>query len=265
MEEYEALTRKKHFIGIDVLPLSGNMTKDIYAMTVKLDGERVLLFVDSNKNIWSISRRYVFNKLTRTTKLPGLCIFDCELFNNRFHIFDVLYYAGKDVMKEKLLDRLNHIKEFKSIKSITRNKYFFGNGEQLYKQALKSLPLVKNDGLIFTPIDREYTKKYPPLKWKEANTIDLRIRKRGGYWELFTKDKRLFMCQHKISAPPPDIDMLYPSGSVVEFDMFEGALVPIRLRSDKKDGNYYDVAVSNYKLLKHKTPLEMVKLVNNTI
>jgi mRNA (guanine-N7-)-methyltransferase len=264
MEFYTRLTKVKKFIGINVLPfkLTNIIHNDEYSVALKLDGQRHL-FLTTDDGVFLITQRMEFKRFQTDLILPkGTSLFDGELYKGKFYIFDTLFYNNVDVRGGTLKDRIEYCKALKAANVAYKPHYII---KDLYKKASELLKTKKYDidGLIFTPINSVYSKKFPPLKWKKDITIDFKIKvveygPTSQEWELYTMNGRVFEPMRRVIVDNVKA-MKYTDGTVVEFGWFKDTFQPLRSRSDKKDGNYYGVAVDNYNLILNPIDLKVLK------
>jgi hypothetical protein len=254
MEEYKKLTGSKKFIVSNPLPLKKLPTNKEYSVTLKLDGIRYMLFVTSKRDMYLVTRNMKFIEIKEQEEhnIPPNSLFDGELYNNStYYIFDVIYMNEVDVSGYSLLDRYSIYSNIKSkdnggVISIKPKRHYFASDRQdLYKISRKLISKSKmdNDGLIFTPM---YGKEI--YKWKPIITIDLKIKKQiNNKWKLYASNNRIF----KTIRVSNKENEKYLDGDIVEFkwNNKRRTLVPIKLREDKTDGNYYKVALDNFNLM----------------
>lgn len=216
--DYSKLCRCKSFIG----PLPYAISKEQYekgkltcgyTVTDKADGERKLLFVNSEGVAVFITRshqivpQFIGNCNVNNTLLDG------EYVDNTFYIFDILFYKGQDLRNHDFLKRFSQaLKVKKEINSKTLNikikiKTFYGfknknfrnlNTNKLVPNINKAIDIIQNktkfnyelDGLVFNPIDEPYYNK-KIFKWKDKHTIDFSIEKlensnsKNEKWKLY--------------------------------------------------------------------------------
>ena len=166
----------------------GILNSQLYSVTDKADGERLLLYVFKKDGYLINSADEVKHiKLSKEIKQVGLL--DGELIDKNFLVFDCLVENGESrvnsLLKERLLSAEKIISNFKSISiSVDLKKFEFKNKDdelifKLNEKVLGNKSRKYNiDGLIFTPILEPYynNKIY---KWKSPKdlTIDFLIRK----------------------------------------------------------------------------------------
>ena len=204
---------KQHVLPPDLGVLS--IQKE-YTVTEKADGERSLLFVNSDGTCCTLNNRlqlkFLGVKLHNlvNTLLDGEVVTRDILGNNVliYAVFDVYFYNGKDVRNEPLVGkggRLDLMKEIekRAAKLFKDNginffckRFLHGDGPDIFRHAktildgAHQLPY-KIDGLIFTPANLAVGAKHPgekapntfgtwdrTLKYKppEENTIDFLVK-----------------------------------------------------------------------------------------
>ena len=182
---------KKYFLGVQPVTLElNNLLEDDnssilknYSVTDKADGERNLLYIDSNNKVYLINNRLNI-KYTGLKHKDAKTIIDGEYittdrFNNsikKYMAFDVYFHKGKNVSNKPLLTSsknrigiLKDIIENKENKFVPENKkndivinlkeFYNNDGVKLLKKNCKKIiDNSKNDnyeynidGLIFTP------------------------------------------------------------------------------------------------------------------
>lgn len=178
-----------------------------YSVTEKADGERTLLYVDKNNNMYMIDSKLKVRKIGNKHKytnslLDGEFIKTSSISNtlyNTFLIFDVYFMNNKDVRNDILVpNRIDHMNDFvknsgaKGEINIKIKKHHHGDDIfKLSKSLYNSLKYEYHiDGLIYTPIDLSVGSYYKgevtdkntfggtwprTFKWKppEENSIDM--------------------------------------------------------------------------------------------
>jgi len=211
LNEYKNLVNNYYFIGAQPETLHKDqitvLYKKMYSVTDKADGDRYLMLIDKNRNIYLIDNN--LNNVLKTdikSKSYYSTLLDGEVVRTQssiiFLAFDMMVYNGKDIrgnngyMLKKRLDILKDI-----VSSISCNeKYVVEMKRYIYKNVFLGSKLLMedekyygNDGLIFTPMDEPYplVKKWSSLlKWKpsELNTIDLySVKTLDNTWELYVQ------------------------------------------------------------------------------
>lgn len=157
------------------------LEKNQYTMTLKLDGERKFLIDGILVNMKFDN----FKLITNNEKFKN-SIFDCEFYDEKIYIFDVLIFNGIDVRNFNLYKRQNFLKDIENISSnIILKKFYYpikikdkpSNiifAKDIFKRGYKLLQTTKckNDGLIFTPLNENYFNS-DIFKWKEIITLDI--------------------------------------------------------------------------------------------
>jgi hypothetical protein len=208
-------TPGRYFIGPKNIALEMNaletigLPQPVYCVTEKTDGERALLYVDSNNVCWRIDNR--LNVDATELKYTGgrKCIIDGEYVKGNelvdvFYIFDVYYIEGVSMLKKPLLGpggRMNMIDlsafapltspkplNVRSIKVFAKQFDVATETVTIFQRAKDILDrhnagggVTAIDGLIFTPIDAPKDLKdlgSRTYKWKppQDNTIDFIVR-----------------------------------------------------------------------------------------
>ena len=160
-----------------------------YSVTEKADGERMLLYVDDNNDIYMIDSRLNIRS-TGTKHKQASCLLDGEFVKkskhntplNTYLAFDVYFMNNEDVRSNKLIpDRYNLIKSFcknASSQFVIKPKEHLHEGDDIFKLARKAYNKDKYeyhiDGLIYTPINLSVGAYYKDVG-SEKNTF-------GGTW-----------------------------------------------------------------------------------
>jgi 2-polyprenyl-3-methyl-5-hydroxy-6-metoxy-1,4-benzoquinol methylase len=154
----------------------GKLEINPYSVTEKADGERHLLFIDSNSKSWLINSRNEVISFHKMKKLKNWLI-DGELINDLFAAFDCLIKNEEDITDQDLKTRLEALAAIKKTNHFMVKKFYFGN---IYKNSdtiLKSKFPYNIDGLIMTPVEEPY-RNQSTFKWKfpHLTTTDFLIR-----------------------------------------------------------------------------------------
>jgi len=205
---------QSEFIAANPVSLSKSNLRDTkegisilndYAVTIKADGERHLLYINKEGSGYLIDVNLLFKpiKLEETKEYKETIIEGEWVEDDNIYLpYDILYYKGQDIRSNPLevsstdkktgkKSRLNYLKEvINKIKSedmiILMKDYLFGNGEKIFEN-IKYLwdnrmeASYNVDGLIFVPVKENYPMKsgawHSLLKWKpiEYTTIDFLI------------------------------------------------------------------------------------------
>lgn len=280
--EYKKLTNSSKFIGCqpETLTESRCVDKDPrnYAITVKLDGKRKMLFA-KDKKVYTLDSKLNISFTGITTSDSAMYLVDAEFFNGEYHCFDVLFYNNEDVRWQKLDKRLTMMTDFVSKKINWKNssnkvnvfckEYHFDNIMEKISEMKKSHVEGVTDGIIVVPVNKGYpfrkTQKQDdseaPMKWKPEimNTVDFKIKKLNKTefhekWELLCSGDEKFsypLSKSKdlgVTDIPIEIARFYMDESVAEFffDKDSESFFPVKSRHDKLQGNYLGVAVDNF-------------------
>jgi mRNA capping family enzyme len=267
---YNGLLKK--FIGVQPITFNNvNYSKtEKYFLTYKLDGLRSLLIIDSHGNSNLVNNKletYPFKIPIRDTLIDT--ILDGELLNNKFYVFDILRYSGKDVRKSSMFSRIELLHQLSKIlksRKVTIKKYLSPYDKSIcenFEKLRKSIDpddyvmidktRLPVDGIIFVS-DSEYSKN--PLKWKDTKllTIDFKIKKiSSNEIQLLTQSGQIFKPKQRdlknigtVKVP----SCLYSElndGEVVEFafDKKRKTFKVLRKRPDKITSNHIKVILDN--------------------
>tara|TARA_B110000483_G_scaffold238672_1_gene315719 strand:+ start:436 stop:3258 length:2823 start_codon:yes stop_codon:yes gene_type:complete len=184
-----------------------NVLQD-YTVTEKADGERALIFVDSDERVYMLNNRMLLRELIASA--PGMAntLLDAEFIHkdkfgeilNMLAVFDIYFLQGNDVRSNQLVpDRLNMMKtatESIKMKHIKLRPKTFLHGLPLEKMFQKAYIETQYeyhvDGIILTPTNlavgafyknRPHTKNTfggtwkKTFKWKppEENSVDMLV------------------------------------------------------------------------------------------
>lgn len=179
------------------------------SVTVKLNGVRRFILVDT-KGIYSCSPPDDIWKISDKTSVGDMAgtLLDSEEYVSKdgvttFHVFDILFFKGKDVRQERLDSRLKMVSsvvsKIKLSSGVLAAKKFYTD-KSFYKMTRDALGEadrlvdsgVSVDGLIFQPAiyyKNPYTRKWKPAK---DMTIDFKLSRMSGKKDefmLLVKDK----------------------------------------------------------------------------
>ena len=171
------------------------LTKKNYSVTEKADGERYLLFIDSDGGMSFVSRNMDITLLKGVPTKPDFAntVLDGEFYKNKFYTFDILAVNGNDLRRKKLPERLMNLYQVlvnMRVPMLRMKNFLIDTGKDIVEYPSQKVTGFKNiyeaagkiwgrkknfpyplDGLIFTPADDQYFSK-DILKWKDENTID---------------------------------------------------------------------------------------------
>jgi len=274
VSKYMFLVKSEKFIGVQPEAICNEkiISNEQYAATLKLDGQRFLIF-SYNNHLYSISSKMKFNDLGIVPKkVLKETILDTEYYNGKYYIFDIIFVDSIDLrnnVQYKLKERLELINTVVSnidSEFIVPKEYHIGNNYMISNYLIDNYFNNKNliyDGIIFVPVNRTYPLKKNsniPLKWKPLDqlTIDFKIKKIGSNNSDNTDTFKL-LCSGGVPFTYPDYNGgdtvtinnngMYMDNTVVEFrfDKESETFIPMRTRHDKKDGNYILIAQDNFK------------------
>ncbi len=256
MENYIKLVKKTKFIGAQPVTLTNKIQKINHYLTEKLDGKRHLLFVDKDGKMYSITSKMEFgNTHIKAPEFPNT-VLDTEFYKGKYHVFDMLFYKGKDIRNLPFSERIDgYIHVVHQIGSgilVAKKQIFVDKGSDILnivKKIENRFKEGKLDGIILTPEDVYYSKSILKYKPSSLLSIDFKIKKKDGKFHLLLQNGQVF--KHGGVVTPGEKDyQKYKDGQVVEFIMKNKKFVPIRARPDKENSNALHVILDNYKLIK---------------
>lgn len=150
-----------------------------YRVAYKSDGVRIAIYI-GNFGAWAIGKNY-FKLIARTTarnkkfkeRVKIMLIFDCELVGDEIFILDCMRKWKNSNDKKDLITKKNHDERLRTYRELPRRitseferlkikvkkfynvftvKSFFDTNSNLLQNSLE----VKNDGLIFVPLNHPY-------------------------------------------------------------------------------------------------------------
>lgn len=187
-KEYFQLVNKRHFVGAQPESLQmahlEKLIKTRYSVTVKLDGERVLVHIRKDGKIILIDRLMMFRDTGLVcTEFPDTLL-DAELTSNQqCHVFDILFLCHNDLRGKASMDLPSRMQEVSKVIGAIGSSRFVAK-EYLWDTTDIPMVLSKGmakgaDGLIFTPVNQPYPLKSSCeiYKWKPAssNSIDFYV------------------------------------------------------------------------------------------
>lgn len=148
-----------------------------YHITLKLDGQRTIIIIDDGV-IRAINKDV--NVLTPKQPLPKTTICDAEYYDNKYYIFDIMFYDGQNLMSMHYSKRISYINDCLTLCDAFAAKPTrkITNPIEDFKWVLHTDFKMATDGCILTPEKEAYdianVYKYKP---PEHLTIDFLIRK----------------------------------------------------------------------------------------
>jgi len=241
LNDYLILTKKYQtkqtgeFIGGMPVTLENDCFKPIlrtdangalaYNMTLKVDGERYLLFLNYHGELYLIDRSlnfYIF--MDNGVRLPSIdpslvkpFLLDGELVKTQdYYFFDVLFFDNESVMEKNYYTRYDilghvvknilsgyftelgvHVKKWFPLTDILKTDDIYQYIIDETNKGKYKKDYLKADGIILQPFDTEYVTFGPwnrynnvQFKWKpyEDQTMDFKIKiVKPSYWELLTR------------------------------------------------------------------------------
>lgn len=156
--------------------------KNDYKVSPKIDGIRVLLYIDTFGHQFMINIPNAISLFDgKKLNIKGVCLLDCEYIEElkKLFILDVLIYKSKNITHLNTIKRLTKAEKIK--------KTIFENDNNTHLQIFEDFSLAKNvythkyeyqiDGLMFTQMNSPY-QKMNVFKWKpiQYQTIDLLVK-----------------------------------------------------------------------------------------
>lgn len=285
INEYNSCIKSNSFKFIGTQPHTINNNKlvknEIYHLSYKLDGNRCLLFVDSNGFSYTITKKMEIQKTQIVFyEIFAGTIFDCEDFDGKLYVFDLLYHKYQKIENSVLMSsRIHALKEL-----VEMCKYNNGNllckeyfqADNLYEtmtNMISKMDNSKTDGIILAPENPNNL----TLKWKpvELNTIDFKVVIKNKYAKLYCYDKQ-GDCFFNYTDNNYEIHGNICNTSIVSklennciyemtFDLKTMTFVPLKKREDKVKGNFIDVARDNFRNIVYPFNLESLKRYNSSL
>lgn len=254
---YKIINYPKSFVN-KVIPFQINQKSILefletkYYVTNKLDGERVILFIDTKKGVFLIyldgTKKRILNSFSVQNPFNFRLIFDCELFNNELNIFDLITYNTKFENRLTLINTyipfLNSL--FKKIK-----EYKFAIKDYIKVKSMKDIGvmydnmlLTKNlDGIILQPNDYNYKTSTPiKLKPPKLNTLDIIIKNPLHNDPINFEEEINLNLERTTKYLEYDFNILLFVAEVINI---KNKYYPIKIRFEKDYGNPEKVLKSN--------------------
>lgn len=275
--DYQEL-RNKLFgrIGKYNKPVSANYS-DLrgYAVSVKLDGKRGILYTMSKK-YYIIYDKSVEEFDWKGGEQLADGVYDTEVVGQKVHIFDTIFHRGVDVRNYNLHFRVSRAKEIlPHIKNaVVKPHIYTGNLAKDAECLIQGNP--EGDGLIFTNIQGGYQSKIYKAKPKSVMTLDFKV---GKNLELTCYDKQggEYVYQQlgnfTLNFPPPSKKPgkikkpVVKPGDIIEctYDITDRKFIYYKHRHDKLQPNHIYVARETLKQLEDpgypSTYDDMVKII----
>jgi mRNA (guanine-N7-)-methyltransferase len=272
--EYCALVGKPKFAGVqpETLRYEKILSGEDYALTIKLDGRRNLLYIFNGMILNIDSKLDISDTGIRCDQYLNGTLLDSEIFKGKYCIFDIIFYNGTDLRDdaefnlEKRIELMNEIDKAVNTDELVVKPYIFGD---IYTNSMKYLQekfssfnpddhYTDFDGIIYVPVNKPYPASQNsnvPLKWKpdQLNTIDFKIKKLSendhedfDTWKLY--------CYTEGEKGNSRQDILFT------FDNYSDSLNTINVNKDiswnYNDGAivefYYDKSTEQFVPLKHR-------------
>lgn len=152
-----------------------------YYITDKIDGKRTILYVDNHK-AYAVSNELV---TLPYISAPAVYIIDCEFYEGKYYVFDVMVYDSSSLIDMPFSKRLEYFDKIISIMPQLKLKPFI-KLDASYKTQIAKLKAAKpsydTDGIILTPHDGTYNTmtvyKYKPIDKLSVDFLMKRCTKR---------------------------------------------------------------------------------------
>ena len=245
--------------------------KEVYVICEKTDGERYLLVnivLDGEKRSILVNRsnKMYSIEITFSSEVYEGTIFDGEFITNKagesvFLVFDCITYLGVNYIQK------NHHIRYNCILDCIINKYkysttdlfklktklFFQYGPELEKtwEHIKNTTENKIDGLVFTPVHHHIKlgRDNRLFKWKcdKQHTIDLLLKYEGKKYIAYGNNcnsNYIFKIIKPSDESFKNISLFFnkqtklpKEGYIIEFNLSNKILRPIKIRTDKSSPN----------------------------
>ena len=256
---FKIIKNPKIFVN-KVLPFSTNQKSVLefinseYYATNKLDGERVILFIDTLLGVFIVyldgSKKKILNPFTLEMNFNKQIFFDCELFNNTINIFDII------VVNTKFENRLKMLESYKPFLTDLFSKiknYKFQIKEFFKINSMKDISIVYEnmlysndlDGIILQPNDSNYKDSVPlKLKPPKLNTLDILVEETIGEPKNLVEEINSKLI-HKCNFMKFNFNIYL---FIVEVTFLNNAYYPLKVRFEKTYGNPEPILKSNIAL-----------------
>lgn len=259
---YKIIKNPKTFVN-KVLPFTvtqKNVLDFIYSdyyITNKLDGERVILLIDTLLGVYIIyldgTKKRILNSFILEMNLNINIMFDCELFDNVINIFDIItinttfknrlslinsYIPFLNNLFSKIIMYKFAIKDYIKVNKMKDIEIFYDN-----------MLLTKNlDGIILQPNDNNY-KNSSPLKLKppNLNTLDIIIKNPINNDPTTFEEEINLKLERITNYLEYDFNILLFVAEVINI---KNKYYPIKIRFEKEYGNPENILKSNALLTK---------------
>ena len=224
------------------------LLKSKFSVTNKLDGERFIILC-SEDGTFAINKRTV-EMVTKYDQYDSTFVYDAELFDGYFYIFDCLLYKGKRVSDIPHLERIKLCKGIENENYLFTVKEFSTDIKSQTISLLKNLPREFNDGLIYTSKMGDEVFKW---KFPEKMTLDFLVKFVGMFgkqyvYKLFLGEKHDRVVQFTGSMKfPITHDAVYFSEEKLKedgiyelgYDLKNKKFIMFRERPEKVVPNFY--------------------------
>ena len=259
---FKIIKNPKSFVN-KVLPFSTDQKSvlefinSVYYVTNKLDGERVILLIDTQLGVFIIfldgTKKRILNSFTLENNFNINVIFDCELFKNTINIFDIV--TVNTLFENRLQMMLDYVPFLKTLFSKIKN-YDFDIKEFILIKSMEDIGVFYEnvllsedlDGIILQPNDTNY-KNSIPLKVKppKLNTLDILVLENQD-----TFSSSVSISKNINSKLVRKCDFMKYNFNIslfiVEVTCIKNAYYPLKVRFEKTYGNPDPILKSNIRL-----------------
>lgn len=292
-EEIKLILKKEpRFLINHVVPLKlkykdvMNFLKYENYITPKYDGTRVILFIKNDIGVVIIGLDGTTTQILKPFELENELkifeIFDCELYKNTIHVFDIILNNNLSFKNRLILiikyevflqEIFKHIDDYKlkikqySVMNTLEDLITYYNDIFKYKHL---------DGIIIQPNDECYYKSNPiKIKLKYMNTLDITVEPIEFYYNnKYFKEPELSKINKSLDKTCKYLTYINFNLSlfIVEVFKINNTYYPIRVRFAKNWGNKEDVLKSNNELIDNPINIDFFngngvilarKLINN--
>lgn len=198
----------------------------------------------------------------------GICICDGEMYGNEYHMFDILYYNGKDARSKPFLERYGYFTniansvQIEADISLVAKKFNVDATKTLYERIqtafdqMRDNPKYKYDGIIFQDMYGNYSKEPKKYKPRSDMTIDFKFMtdsrsdRHDNLFSLFVKNGKQAVNFNRMKMVVPDgkFDGSPVNGKILEcsFDK-DNKPVILRFRNDRDKPNNLKTASDVWK------------------
>lgn len=230
-----------------------------YWVTHKADGVRYIVLLDGT-GVFILGRDESLMRVglwspndVVTRNLPGLhdskrYIFDAELVNDRFLIFDLMCFESKSTTHLPFAIRYGLLKTklFQSLPDFMKSLFFLKEYAPLISKNFRMREVdFPTDGIIFQSAFTPYHVNDPDVwKWKPVDTVDFQLcQGRNGVF-LYVNDQALYEHTVELSSPYDETQLI---GKIIECKhIHKNHWKMIKVREDRTKPNSKRVFMNTF-------------------